>query len=131
MSDYKKGESFMALAKSEFDDPNYGKRKKVNVKEYSNPFDAVAEYIFFLSAHYEYKKESEWDRDQSKKIVVHENGSRDLKIWGTNKDQFTKDLIVWLAQNGATVIQSDKSEWLKVEPEKSIMVDKINLNIRF
>ena len=121
----------MALAKSEFDNPNYGKRKKVNVTDYTNPFDAVAEYLFFLSAQYGYTKESEWSRNQNKKIIIHENGSKDLKIWGTNKDQFTADLCKWLLENGASIIKSEKSEWLKVEPERSIMVDKTVLNIRF
>ena len=40
----------MALAKSEFDNPNYGNTKNVKVTDYTNPFDAVAEYLFFLSA---------------------------------------------------------------------------------
>jgi len=121
----------MSLAKSEFDNPNYGKRKKVNVTDYSNPFDALAEYLFFLSSHHEYKKESAWDRDMQKNIIVHEDGSKDLKIWGTNKDQFTADLCKWLLENGASIIQSEKSEWLRVETERSIMVDKTVLNIRF
>ena len=121
----------MALAKSEFDNKHYGNTEKVKVTDYENPFDAVAEYLFFLSAHYQYKKESEWARDQNKKIIVHENGSKDLKIWGTKKEEFARDLMAWLSQNGATVIQSEKSEWLKVEPERSIMVDKTVLNISF